>query len=220
MSDGQSPGLLKSDLLGEIWLVNANGQSYIRRDTRRARRWLRLIARHLAGREARALATLDHIAEVPSLKNWDGAELQRQWLAGMPMQAARPRDRHYYRDALRILRRIHRQGVVHNDTAKEPNWLVLPDGSPALIDFQIAMSFRGRGRLFKMLAREDVRHLLKHKRTYLPEALTPRQLAILATPAVSSRVWQASGKRVYLWLTRRVLGWSDREGAGDRRPGS
>jgi hypothetical protein len=26
----------------------------------------------------------------------------------------------------------------------------------------------------------------------------------------------ASGKKIYLFITRRVLGWQDREGAGDR----
>lgn len=218
MTDVPSSELLKRDLLGEVWLVTSDGQQFIRRDTRRARRWLRPTARWLAGREAEALALLTNIAVVPSLLNWDGAVLDRQWLAGQPMQNAKPCDRTYYRDALRILRRIHREGVVHNDTAKEPNWLVLSDGTPGLIDFQIAMCFRGRGRLFRMLAREDLRHLLKHKRTYLPEALTSSQLRILATPAISARLWQASGKKVYLWLTRRVLGWSDREGANDRRP--
>ena len=74
---------------------------------------------------------------------------------------------------------MHRAGIVHNDTAKEPNWLVRPDGSPALVDFQLAMHFTGRGRLFRMLAREDLRHLLKHKRTYLPGELTARQRRII-----------------------------------------
>lgn len=220
MENEQTSKLLKSDLLGEVWLIHTGHEQCIRRDTRGASAWLRFVARRLAGREARALTRLKHLDDVPKLIDWDGVILNRQWLPGLPMQSATPRDRHYYRDAMRILRRMHRAGVVHNDTAKEPNWLVLPDGSPALIDFQIAMCFQGRGRLFKTLAREDLRHLLKHKRSYRPDALSPRQLEMLATPAVFSRLWRVSGKRVYLWLTRRVLGWSDREGAGDRRPGS
>ena len=31
-----------------------------------------------------------------------------------------------------------------------------------------------------------------------------------------SRTWMATGKPAYLFVTRRLLGWSDREGAGDR----
>jgi serine/threonine protein kinase len=118
----------------------------------------------------------------------------------------------------RGLRRLHRAGVVHNDLAKEPNWLVDDAGRPALVDFQLASVSRRRGPLFRLLAREDLRHFLKHKRTYLPEALTARERRILATPAWTSRIWMASGKRLYLLVTRRWLGWADREGAGDRAP--
>jgi serine/threonine protein kinase len=132
------------------------------------------------------------------------------------MHHARPRDRAYYREALRLLRRLHAAGVVHNDLAKEPNWLVAPDGAPALIDFQLASRPRRRGRRFRALAYDDLRHLLKHKRTYCPEALTARERAILARRSCPAAAWMRTGKPVYLFVTRRVLGWSDREGAGDR----
>ena len=46
--------------------------------------------------------------------------------------------------ARRLLQRLHRGGLAHNDLAKEANWLVLDDGSPAIIDFQLAS--RGRAR--------------------------------------------------------------------------
>jgi hypothetical protein len=68
-----------------------------------------------------------------------------------------------------------------------------------------------------MLAHDDLRHLLKHKRQYLPEHLTARQRAILAQPSPLSRAWRATGKPIYLFVTRRLLGWADREGAGDRQ---
>ncbi|MGH8284722.1 MAG: serine/threonine protein kinase, partial [Steroidobacteraceae bacterium] len=87
---------------------------------------------------------------------------------------------------------------------------------PALVDFQLAMHAPRRGRLFRALAHDDLRHLFKHKRSYLPQRLTARQQRVLAQPSVVSRLWMASGKRVYLFVTRRVLGWADREGAGDR----
>jgi hypothetical protein len=44
-----------------------------------------------------------------------------------------------------------------------------------------------------------------------------REKGILANPSLLSRLWMRTGKRVYLLITRRVLHWSDREGAGDRR---
>ena len=89
-------------------------------------------------------------------------------------------------------------------------------GSAAFIDFQLAWYAPRRGRFFRIAAREDIRHLLKHKRTYRPKDLTQRELDILAHPAPLSRVWMAVGKPVYLFITRRLFGWSDREGADDR----
>jgi hypothetical protein len=73
-----------------------------------------------------------------------------------------------------------------------------------------------RGALARALGHDDVRHLLKHKRSYLPERLTAREKKILATPSLASRAWMASGKQAYLFVTRRILRWRDREGAGDR----
>jgi serine/threonine protein kinase len=133
------------------------------------------------------------------------------------MQLARPRDPAYFRAARALLARLHRRGIAHNDLAKEPNWLVTPAGAPALVDFQLALVSHRRGRLFRTLGREDIRHLLKHKRSYCPALLTARERRILATPSAVSRAWMATGKRAYTFVTRRLFGWSDREGAGDRQ---
>ena len=133
------------------------------------------------------------------------------------MQEARPRDPAYFRRANQLVRRLHRAGVVHNDLAKEPNWLVTADGRPALIDFQLAWAPGRRGAMFRMLGREDLRHALKHKRYYCAGHLTPRERSILSTPGPLSRWWMRLGKPAYLFVTRRLLRWRDREGAGDRR---
>jgi len=58
--------------------------------------------------------------------------------------------------------------------------------------------------------------LLKHKKTYCAEYLTQREKEILDNPSVLSKVWMLTVKPVYLFITRRLLGWQDREGAGDR----
>jgi hypothetical protein len=106
--------------------------------------------------------------------------------------------------------------VLHNDLAKEPNWLVTADGRPALVDFQLAARPRRRGIAFRTLAYDDLRHLLKHKRTYCAPCLSERQRRILARRSLISAAWARTGKPVYRLITRRLLGWSDREGAGDR----
>jgi RIO-like serine/threonine protein kinase len=212
--DAAEPILLKADELGRIEIVERDGARVIRRDIAAARWWARWFACGAAAREARALRRLADVDGVPALLGWDGRELLRSYIAGAPMQQAQPRHRGYYRNALRLLTQLHRRGIVHNDLAKEPNWLVRADGSPALVDFQIAWTRGRRGRLFRLLAREDLRHLLKHKRTYCAAALSARQRAILETPALHSRVWRATGKRLYKLIARRVFGYWDNEGRG------
>jgi hypothetical protein len=211
---------LKRDLFGEVRRLRVRGEDgdleCVQRDTTMAARGLGWLARRLAAREARALRVLRRVPDVPRLVSWDGHKLVRSWLPGVPMQKAGGVDRAYFREALRLLRQLHAAGLVHNDLAKEPNWLVTPDGRPALVDFQLAMRPRYRGRLFRMLAHDDLRHLLKHKRTYCPGYLTTRERAILARRSPLAAAWARTGKPVYRFVTRRLLGWSDREGAGDR----
>jgi len=211
---------LKRDLFGEVRRIclEQDGRlvECVQRDTTLAARGLAWFARRLAAREARALQALRGVTGVPRLVSWDGRRLVRSWLPGLPMQAAGGVDRQYFREALGLLRRLHAAGLVHNDLAKEPNWLVTANGQPALVDFQLAMQPRYRGRLFRMLAHDDLRHLLKHKRTYCPQHLTARERAILARRSPLAAAWASTGKPVYRFVTRRMLGWADREGAGDR----
>ena len=207
---------LKTDLFGHVEREDSAGRSSVLRDTRSARWWARPLARHLLRRERRALILLEGVERVPKLLHCDANHLRREWIEGLPMQRAAPPDARYFREALRLVRRLHARNLTHDDLAKEPNWLVTPAGLPALVDFQLARHAPRRDRLFRMLAHDDLRHMLKHKRRYQPERLTARERAILASPSPLSRLWRATGKRLYRFVTRRLLGWADREGAGDR----
>jgi len=207
--------LLKQDVFGTI----TRAGSTVIRDARAARMWARLLALHLMMREHRALTRLalgNGIEGIPRVLDCKPGQLTRSWIEGSPMQLAKPRDAAYFRAAAKLLRRLHAANVIHNDLAKETNWLVTPDGRPALVDFQLAMTLTKRGALARALGHDDLRHLLKHKRTYLPDRLTVREKRILETRSLPSRIWMASGKQVYLFVTRQLLNWRDREGAGDR----
>jgi RIO-like serine/threonine protein kinase len=159
------------------------------RDLARAPAWSRPIWRWLAHRELAVLDRLAGVRGIPASVRGDQGRILRSWLPGAPMQVARPRDPAYFRSALRLLRQVHRRGVAHNDLAREANWLVLADGAAGLIDFEIAWCDPRRGRAFRMLAREDLRHLLKHKRHYCPGWLTTRQNRMLAQTSLLSRAW-------------------------------
>ena len=208
--------LLKKDLFGEVRLETAGGRTRIVRDAASAALPVRWLAQVLLRREARALAELHDLPGVPRLLETDRNRLAREFLEGAPMQRARPADPAYFRRALRLLRQLHARNLVHNDLAKEPNVLVISGDEPAFVDFQLAWHAPGRGRLFRILGYDDLRHLLKHKRTYCAEHLTNRQRQILAAPSLPSRLWMRIVKPPYLFITRRLLGWADREGASDR----
>src|SRR5476649_1352533 len=135
-----------------------------------------IAARHLFGRERRALALARDLHVGPELL-WAGRQaLVRGFINGVALHLARPLgDVAYFRSAKDALRRLHRAGICHNDLAKEQNWLRGSDGRAYVTDFQLAMRFRHRNLLFRIAAYEDLRHLLKHKLRYAPEALTPKE---------------------------------------------
>jgi hypothetical protein len=219
MNDQPSIELLKADAFGRIECLRDAQRTWIRRDTNAAHRGLRWFARRAAAHEARALALLAGIDGVPQLLRWEAGILDRSYMAGAPMQTAQPRDPAYYRTAHRLLKTLRARGLAHNDLAKEPNWLMRDDGSPGVVDFQICWISRRRGGLFRLLAREDLRHLLKHKRTYCPQALTPCERRVLARRSWIARTWLASGKRLYKLIARRWFGYWDNEGQGRQRSG-
>jgi hypothetical protein len=206
----------KSGNLGDVRRLTAQGADCIVRDWRHARRGCAWIARLLARREAKALERLSRVDGVPRLITMTPDRLIRSYLPGEVMYRARPRSPGYFRDGLRLLRRMHAAGVAHNDLAKEANWLCTGDGLPAIVDFQLAVCCGRRNRLFRGMAREDLRHWLKHKRFYCAEALTARQRRMLAEPSWPARVWRAGFKPFYLLVTRRLLGWPERAGAEER----
>ena len=77
VNERASRTVLKRDLLGSVCRLDLPaqgshaGSACIERDTRDARWWLRLAARRLAAREARALAALQQVPGLPRLLQRD-----------------------------------------------------------------------------------------------------------------------------------------------------
>ena len=215
---------LKRDHFGRIErgiFVDADGREHeaVRRDTRGCPLWTRAFARLLLAKEARVLDALAGAPWVPQPLSRHRDHLVRGWIDGQAMQDAGRADATrlsitYFREARRLLVAMHRRCITHNDLAKEPNWLVDAEGHPALIDFQLARVSPRRSWAFRMMAREDLRHLLKHKRTYQPAVLTARERALLAAPSGPARFHRQVVKPVYTLITRRLMNWQDREGRG------
>ena len=179
--------------------------------------WSFIPAHHLFERERRALAVARDLDVGPELL-WAGRQaLVRGFINGVALHLAKPHgDAAYFRSAKQALRKLHRAGICHNDLAKEQNWLRGSDGRAYLTDFQLAACFKTRGRLFRIAAYEDLRHLLKHKRSYAADALTPKERRILARKSFVASIWLKTGKKVYHAITRGLLDFTDREGGGRR----
>jgi hypothetical protein len=178
--------------------------------------WANPIASFLARKEVRSLRVVTGIEGTPDLIRVDADGILRSWSEGIPLNLAKPDDPAFYRDAKRVLREMRRCNVTHNDLAKPQNWLMTPDGLASVIDFQLASVHRRRGRLFRTLAYEDLRHLIKQNSRYSAEHLKPTEHKILGRKSLLTRIWLATGKRVYNGVTRGIFNWSDGEGKGNR----
>jgi len=179
--------------------------------------WSRPLARHFLRREARTLAVAGALGIAPPLLFADRERLIRGYLPGVAMRMAQPfGDRGYFKSARSALHALHRAGICHNDLAKQQNWLRGTDGKAYLLDFQLAAKPSRRHKAFRVAAYEDLRHLLKHKRHYVPDALTAAERRILARKSWVNRVWMATGKRVYYFVSRDLFGFVDAEGGGTR----
>ena len=177
--------------------------------------WSFGLAYLLFRRERRALKIAGPLGIAPRLLFAGRSVLVRSWIDAVPLHIAKPHgDAAYFRSAKKALRTLHRAGISHNDLAKEQNWLYA-DGRAYLTDFQLASCFRGRNRLFRIACYEDLRHLLKHKRRYAPDALTATEKRVLARKSLITRAWMATGKKAYYAITR-GLNFTDREGRGLR----
>jgi len=213
--------LLKRDVFSTVergrFLIDSGEVDAVLRRLDQVPWWSFGLARHLFARERKALTLAKGLNVGPELL-WAGRRaLVRGFIDGVALHLAKPHgDVAYFRSAKAALRRLHRAGICHNDLAKEQNWLRGADGRCYLTDFQLAACFKTRSRLFRIAAYEDLRHMLKHKRSYAPEALTPMERKILARKSAVARLWLMTGKKVYRAITRGIFNFTDREGGGRR----
>jgi predicted Ser/Thr protein kinase len=215
--------VLKRDVFSTIerghFLADSGEVDAVLRRLDEVPRWSRPLAALLFRRERRALAVAGQLGTAPLLLFAGRDFLVRGWIDGVALHIAKPHgDIAFFHSAKVALRTLHRAGITHNDLAKEQNWLYA-NGRACLTDFQLASCFfseRGRrSKLFRIARYEDLRHLLKHKRRYAPDALTATERRVLARKSLITRLWMATGKKLYYAVTR-GLNFTDREGRGLR----
>lgn len=223
MESSISKEVLKEDLLGRVERLTEGDLDRIRRVA--CGSWVPftgVVARSLCRRERRALQELEGVDGVPRLDSEDSGssrELLRNHLSGTPLSKTPFLPRDYFDLLDQLVATIHTLGVCHNDLHKEQNILVLPDGRPALLDFQLASVHSLRRRTFDSRCAEDLRHVQKHRRRYTRDGRgTPDQaqgvgLGFRRRPI--ALVWRRTGKPLYNFITRKILRTQDGE---ERRP--
>lgn len=126
--------------------VRIDGVDWIFKDfSRRGFVVRHLIGRLLIGREVRALRRLEGIRGVPSRAfRVDAFALAARFVQGHALKGAgAAKVSTAYLVALEsLLQQVHARGLVHLDTRGGGNLLMMPDGAPAIIDFQAAVSTR------------------------------------------------------------------------------
>lgn len=194
---------------------------------RRERRALEALARDGARLDGVPRVARDEAAE--RLASPDGRAprakevLLRTWIEGRPLHLAEELPEDFFDHLEALAQALHARGVCHNDLHKEQNVLVGADGFPHLIDFQLASVHVRRGRVFASRARDDLRHLQKHRRRYTrdgrgPAAADERHGAGRGLRrSFLARTWRRWGKPLYELVTRRLLRTRDGE---ERRPSS
>lgn len=202
--------LLKQDALGRVELVaHAGGVAVLRRAEGGRLPGSRFVARVLLARERRALGVLEGLAGVARLLDdaRDRTRLLRSFVPGTPLCLATALPRDYFERLEDLVRSMHARGVCHNDLHKEANVLVGEDGFPALVDFQLASVHPEPGRVYEVRAREDLRHVWKHRSIYFRALGRPDPLAG-AWPARSfvAETWRRFGKPLYRLLMRTRAG--------------
>ena len=214
VEEPQVERVLKQDQLGRVELLRGTAGPIVRRVASGSGvLGSRAVARILLARERAALERLAGLAGVARVvepgasavneayaraRSLDGSVpdprdvLLRTWIEGMALSAASALPRDFFERLAELVCSMHARGVRHNDLHKEANVLVGADGYPALVDFQLASCHARDGLTARSRAREDLRHVAKHRFVYC------RMLGSDGGPAVElgRRSWIAAG-----WMT-------------------
>jgi hypothetical protein len=158
-----------------------------------------LLVRH----EADLLTRLGDLDGIPRLMGVvDNCILVHAFIPGHSLRKGQRVDDDFFERLANLIHALHRRGIAHVDLEKRQNVLVGDDGRPYLLDFQISwpwplgwMTQTWPGRwLGRRLQQGDRYHLLKLRRRFRPDQMTPEELA-----ESYRRPW---GVRAHTWLTR------------------
>ena len=168
---------------------------------------LNWLGRGLQKHEIEILRRLQDLDQVPKLIGpWGKSGFLYEYIEGRSLDEKPEIPDSFFDDLQALLDRIHEKHVCYLDFNKRGNILVGKDGRPYLIDFQISRHSKRRGRVCRVLQREDRYHLLKHKRHFRPDLMSEAELKESRRQSVWIRT-----HRIITWpfrfLRRRIMQW-------------
>jgi hypothetical protein len=143
------------------------------------------LGRALCDRETAMLEQIRGIDGVPNLlERYDSHSLVYAFIPGKTLDEKPQLPDTFFRELATLTRTIHKRNIAYLDMNKRGNILLRPDGSPGLIDFQIAVHLPRHHPLFgslyaailRRVRREDFYHIRKHRRRFHKHRLTQQQL--------------------------------------------
>jgi hypothetical protein len=205
-------GFYKDQQSGERIVVKVN------RQTRFAFLPLRWIGRRLQRREVRAYRRCTDLPNIPALLgDVTDTGFAHAYVEGGPLTKDKKVPDPFFGELMQLVRELERRGIAYVDSQKPQNILLGDDGKPHLIDFQVSFDAtawwpRWMGsRLLKLFVRGDVYHVLKNKRRFRPDQLTPDEISILNNKGFLHRLhgWVSAP---YHWVRKPLMKWLEKSG--------
>jgi len=144
---------------------------------------LDFIGKWLCDREVRFYTRLADLPNVPAVLGRVGKTgFVHDYVEGNPLSKDRPVPDRFFDKLFELMAELHRRRIAYVDTNKPENILLGDDGLPHLIDFQISYDLYDLDDwpwsrwLLRRFQREDLYHLLKHKKKLRRDEMTPEEL--------------------------------------------
>lgn len=205
---------LKIDMFSVVHLALYQGQTVIIRDMHSIKKLHKVVAKFLNRNEVKLLKKIDSLEcpNFPKLIESASDYTIRSYLSGAPIQQSSTKlNDDFFNKALELVQMLHENGIVHNDLEKAENWIVLDNGEPGMIDFQLAKYFSRNTFLFKLLKKVEIRHVIKSKKQFSDSPLSPAELNILNNRGRIHKFIIHYIKPIYNFITRKIFKYSDRK---------
>ena len=205
---------LKIDIFGTIYLATYQNQTVIIRDLGIKNKLHKIVAKYLNFNEVRILKKINKLYShnFPKLIKSTSDYTIRSYISGTPINRyPKKLNEAFYNKALNLVKTLHENGIVHNDLEKSENWIVMDNGEPAFIDFQLSKYFSRKTYNIQLLKKIELRHIIKSKKKYCIASLNESELKILKNKNIIHKLVRILIKPIYNFVTRRILNYSDRK---------